>query len=76
MKLIYLFLTFISFTGHSTGIVVDVGHSGTSIVPVFDGYILRENMRRSMMGGRELNWILGHLLAKENLRVHCLHISA
>lgn len=41
--------------GRMTGIVLDVGHSGTSAVPVEDGSIVNGKFIRTAVGGRTLN---------------------
>ena len=45
--------------GRPTALVVDVGASGSTVVPVKDGYLLRKCMRRSLIGG---DIVTAHLL--------------
>ena len=37
--------------GRSTALVVDVGASGVSCVPVYDGLVLAKNIKRNVLGG-------------------------
>ena len=40
--------------GRPTGLVVDVGHSGSKTAAVHDGYVLQKSVRRGVLGGRVL----------------------
>ena len=41
--------------GRSTGTVVDVGHSGTVVTPVYDGFVENRAILRSPVGGQMLD---------------------
>ncbi|KAF0718098.1 Aste57867_1904 [Aphanomyces stellatus] len=44
--------------GRSTGLVVEMGHGGTSVVPVQEGYVLGHHASRHATGGAALNRFL------------------
>jgi len=46
--------------GRSTGLVVEMGHGGTSIIPVQEGYVISRNATRSACGGFALDEFLKH----------------
>lgn len=48
--------------GKTTGIVLDIGHSGTSAVPVEDGTVVKGKSIRTGIGGHTLNAALDSLL--------------
>ena len=48
--------------GRSTALVVDCGASSTSVSPVSDGYVLRNAVMRSPLGGTHLTDYFGELL--------------
>lgn len=48
--------------GRTTGIVLDVGYSGTSAVPVEDGSIVKGKYIRTTVGGRTMNAHLSAIL--------------
>ncbi len=41
-------------SGRSTGIVIDLGHDTTRIVPVFEGYVLPHAVECLYLGGRDM----------------------
>eukprot|EP00920_Eleutheroschizon_duboscqi_P035477 GHVT01085731.1.p1 GENE.GHVT01085731.1~~GHVT01085731.1.p1 ORF type:complete len:384 (-),score=102.88 GHVT01085731.1:868-1890(-) len=49
-------------TGRSTGFVLDIGEGITQCVPVFDGYLERGSVRRSDLGGQEVQMYLQKIL--------------
>lgn len=55
--------------GKTTGIVLDVGHSGTSAVPVEDGSVIKGVSIRTAVGGRAMNSVLGGLLEKKQVKL-------
>lgn len=55
--------------GRTTGIVLDVGHSGTSAVPVEDGSIVKGKFIRTAVGGRVLNERLMIELEKKGVKL-------
>lgn len=55
--------------GKTTGLVLDVGHSGTSAVPVEDGTVVKGKAIRTAIGGRTLNTALDILLANANQKL-------
>ncbi len=58
--------------GRTTGIVLDVGHSGSSAVPVVEGTITKERIVRTPVGGRTVREAMGALLAKRQVRLRPL----
>lgn len=44
--------------GRTTGLVLDMGHSGTTATPVHDGYVLQRSVQRSPIGGEVLSKLL------------------
>ena len=50
--------------GRQTGLVVDVGGSGTRVTPVIDGLVLRSAQRRSGRGGEWLGAVQGRALTE------------
>lgn len=58
--------------GRTTGIVLDVGHSGTSAVPVEDGAMLKGKFIRTAIAGRTLNDRLQEELVKKNVKLRPL----
>lgn len=55
--------------GRTTGIVLDVGHSGTSAVPVEDGSIVKNGIIRTATGGRHMNSVLNSVLEEQDIRL-------
>jgi len=59
--------------GRATALVVDVGASGTCVVPVNDGHLLRRSMKRSRVGGdmidQHLTKLLEESVVKKKIRV-------
>lgn len=55
--------------GRTTGIVLDVGYSGTSAVPVEDGAILNGKSIRTAIGGRTLNGVLSAILQEKDIQL-------
>lgn len=48
--------------GRTTGTVVDVGYHGTTVTPVYEGYVELKGIRRSPVGTKEMDTMLmGHL---------------
>eukprot|EP00177_Eucheuma_denticulatum_P004740 GFKZ01008615.1.p1 GENE.GFKZ01008615.1~~GFKZ01008615.1.p1 ORF type:complete len:412 (-),score=61.44 GFKZ01008615.1:1305-2540(-) len=58
--------------GRSTGIVLDVGHSGTSAVPVEDGTIVKGKFIRTAIGGRSVSERLMKELEKKEVKLRPL----
>jgi actin-like protein 6A len=52
--------------GRSSALVVDIGHSASSVAPVYDGHSLRNSTIRSNIGGQMLNEYMSGLLHKEH----------
>mmetsp|Transcript_27721 Transcript_27721/g.40926 ORF Transcript_27721/g.40926 Transcript_27721/m.40926 type:complete len:496 (-) Transcript_27721:332-1819(-) len=44
--------------GRTTGTVVDIGHSGTTVTPVFDGYVETKGIRRLPIGTRSMDELI------------------
>lgn len=44
--------------GRTTGVVLDIGHSGTSAVPVVEGSVVKGNFIRTHIGGRSVSEVL------------------
>lgn len=55
--------------GRTTGIVLDVGHSGTSAVPVEDGAIVKGKFIRTEIGGRALSEKLLQELVRQDVKL-------
>lgn len=53
--------------GRTTGIVLDVGHTGASAVPVLDGAVSKERLLRTSAGGRALGEALTTQLARRKI---------
>ncbi|KAJ3306117.1 Actin-like 6A [Kappamyces sp. JEL0829] len=51
--------------GRATALVVDSGASTTSVVPVFDGYIVKKAMQKAPIGGNYLNAQIKHYLTNQ-----------
>lgn len=58
--------------GRSTGIVLDVGHSGTSAVPVEDGGIVKGKFLRTAIGGRSVSESLMKELERKEVKLRPL----
>eukprot|EP00871_Galdieria_phlegrea_P004649 jgi/Galph1/5185/GphlegSOOS_G3821.1 len=52
-----------------TGVVVDIGDSATSIVPVYEGYLLQDAMQQQQLAGKSLENYLSKLLLKKGIRL-------
>lgn len=55
--------------GRTTGLVVDVGASGTVICPVVDGWVETKGVNRSVIGGRIMDAHIAHLLSLQNVHL-------
>lgn len=55
--------------GRTTGIVLDVGHSGTSAVPVEDGTIVKGKSIRTAVGGRTMTNVLSAVLQEKDVQL-------
>lgn len=53
----------------TTGVVLDVGHSGTSAVPVEDGVLIKGKCIRTNIGGRRINEVLAETLSQKDIRL-------
>jgi len=53
--------------GRSTGLVVDIGSSGTVLTPVADGWVESKGVIRSVVGGRVMDALALELLGKMSL---------
>jgi actin-related protein len=51
-------------SSHSTGVVVEIGEAATHVVPVLDGFVLRQAVRRLDVGGRRLTARLAELMSR------------
>lgn len=58
--------------GRTTGIVLDVGHSGTSAVPVEDGSVVKGKFIRTAIAGRTVNAKLQEELDKKSIKLRPL----
>jgi hypothetical protein len=48
--------------GRPTGTVVDIGYHGTTVTPVYEGYVELKGIRRSPIGTKEMDTsLMGHL---------------
>lgn len=56
------------FRKHNCGIVVDVGYSGTHIVPIFGGRVLNYAVRRIDVGGKALTNYMKEVSARSSSR--------
>jgi len=56
--------------GKQDGLVVDMGHSQTSIIPVVQGFAMDHAMRKVPVGGRQLDVYFNHLLRKAGITLH------
>ena len=55
--------------GKTTGVVVDVGSSGTVISPVADGWVDTKGLNRSLIGGRAMDAHLLDMLASKGQKL-------
>lgn len=58
--------------GRTTGVVLDIGHSGSSAVSVIEGAISKERIIRTPIGGRALRQTMDALLQKRNIQLRPL----
>ena len=49
-------------SGRTTGLVVDVGHGVTNVVPVCEGYAIPRAIRRMNLGGTDLTDYMQRML--------------
>jgi len=59
--------------GRTTGLVIDIGASGTVITPVSDGWVESKGIIRSAVGGRLMDAKMLDLLSKKSLPSTALH---
>lgn len=59
-------------SGRTTGLVLDVGYSGTSAVPVEDGAIVNGRFIRTRIGGKYVNEVLSAVLQERDVRLRPL----
>lgn len=59
-------------SGRTTGLVLDIGHSGASAVPVLEGAVVKDKMIRTNVGGRALSTALRSQLAADGHQVRPL----
>lgn len=52
--------------GRTTGTVVDMGYSGTTVTPVYDGYVETKGIRRLAVGTADLDELLCNVLDSLN----------
>jgi centractin len=52
-------------SGRTTGIVLDVGHGTTHVIPVYEGYALKHSIGRSNVGGKDVDAVLQECLRKQ-----------
>lgn len=55
--------------GPSSGLVVDIGDSGTQIAPIFDGFLLERGVRQLSLGGKD---VTKQLAASVNAKIGLL----
>eukprot|EP00752_Nemacystus_decipiens_P006185 g5581.t1 len=48
--------------GPTSGLVVDIGESGTQVAPIFDGFVLEKGIRWVGLGGKDITKHLGALV--------------
>jgi actin-like protein 6A len=56
-------------SGRTTGIVLDMGHSGISAVPILEGSIVKDKMLRTHVGGAAMSAVLKTQLAAAGKRL-------
>jgi actin-related protein len=56
-------------TGRVTGLVIDCGHGGTNIVPIFESYVIPHAIETMRMGGKDLDTLLAKLLTMNDFRM-------
>jgi actin-related protein len=52
--------------GRTTGTVVDMGYSGTTVTPVYEGYVEQKGIRRSPAGLQSVDTLISEQLEKLN----------
>jgi len=57
-------------SGSLDGLMVDMGHTQTSVVPVVQGYCMEHAMRRVNLGGKHFDQYFNHLLRKAGITLH------
>eukprot|EP01084_Bolivina_argentea_P094556 169979_1 len=60
--------------GRTTGIVVESGYDVTNIVPVYEGYALRDKVKRMDIAGHYITDYLEHLLMKKGYHDQDMHL--
>lgn len=53
--------------GRTTGTVVDIGYSGTTVTPVYEGYVEQKGIRRSPMGSLSMDEEIVKILDQLNV---------
>lgn len=59
-------------SGRTTGLVLDLGHSGVSAVPVLEGALVKDKGIRTSVGGRAVSEALKSQLAGDGFRIQPL----
>ena len=52
-------------TGNTTGLVVELGHGLTTVVPVFEGFVLPHALQQSKISGKQITETLVHQIKQE-----------
>ncbi|XP_063900247.1 actin-like protein 6B [Zophobas morio] len=53
--------------GRSAAVVLDIGYSGASASPVFDGFVLNKGVKRSPLGGRWLFELCSQAISRKGI---------
>ena len=56
--------------GRTTGIVLDVGHGVTQVLPVYEGYILEQGVQRVNCCGRDVDDYLAKVQFAYKINIH------
>lgn len=59
-------------SGRTTGIVLDMGHSGMCAVPVLEGYMVKDSFLRTSIGGAAVTSALSGQLSQKGIEVRPL----